>query len=138
MFHEEQESNCEEQLERAANRYADGIMRGGLRRSERLERALAARAVESARVKHQARADRSLRRNVGAIMNAYHERDREIRREGVYMAWATCPLAAFVFGGVSWYNLDRGDVLMGVLCALFGLSFLVMLVLAQLRRKGGR
>src|SRR6266851_3778163 len=98
----------------------------------------AARAVESARVKHQARADRSLRRNVGAIMNAYHERDREIRREGVYMAWATCPLAAFVFGGVSWYNLDRGDVLMGVLCALFGLSFLVMLVLAQLRRKGGR
>jgi hypothetical protein len=121
-------------MEHAAHRYGDGLQRAGLQPNRKLTRAMAERARESAYEDYEKQSYRTFKGNIDTILSDYHQRDRQIKREGARMAWLICPFAMLLFGFVSWFNFHQGDVNTGLLSALGSLAFLLMLVLASRRR----
>lgn len=123
-------------MKRAAERYADGVKQAKLQFNDKLTRAMAERVAEQAHLDYEKQTLQTLKGNVRTILSDYHQRDRQIRRDGARMAWLTCPFIALVFGALSWFNFHHGDAGMGLLYAVGALAFLVLLVLAHRQQKG--
>lgn len=119
---------------RAADCYLHGLDRAGLQPNKKLTQAMAERAALAARADYETHSYQTFEGNVHSILNDYHQRDRQIKREGARLAWRTCPLIALIFGALSWSAFHQGDAGMGLLYAVGALVFLAMLILACRRR----
>lgn len=127
---ESAEEHLEKQIKRSAERYVNGLQKTGLKRSEKLERAIAERTLREARESHIREATETRDHNIAAIMRKHHEEMNAIKRSGAKLRWKMCPLIALVFGAAAWYNFGRlGDgFLFGILYTVFALAFVAMLV----------
>lgn len=120
-------------LEQAADRYADGLQRSGLRPNNRLTRAMAERALREAQENYIRDITELRDRRIAAILREHRESLNAIKRKGASLRLKTCPPIALLFGGEAWYNFHQpGGFFMGILFAGFALAFLAMLILGAI------
>ncbi len=119
-------------IERAAQRYVDGVELAGIEASPTLTRAMAERAVREAVDSYEQETRETLDHNIGVILKDHNERMNEIKRCGHRMRLWTCPPIAALLGLVSWYHFASGSVMMGVLFVVGSLAFLAMMILGAI------
>jgi Flp pilus assembly protein TadB len=132
------EEHLTQYMERAAERYMDGLSRAGLKPNDRLTRAMARRALHSAQEDYMRQARETRDHNINAILREHHREMNEIKRRGHQQRLWMCPLIAGIFAGVAYYNLvHTHDLLMAAICAAFALAFLLMLILGAIFDRPG-
>lgn len=131
--HEDPQQHLDRHMERAARQYVDGLQRAGIKPTHKLTKAVAERAAREARASYIQDATDVRDHNIAAIVRNHHRRMNQIKRSGALLRLWTCPTIALLFGLLAWYNFTRGDdVTVGIICAVGGLAFLLMLLLGAI------
>lgn len=131
--YEDPQQHLSRHMQRAAERYVDGLQKTGLAPNKRLMNALAERTLREAKQEYVDEATEQFESNIASILKEHDQRLNTIRREGASLRLKTCPLVTLVFAGMAWYSFAyTGDVLAGICYSLGALSFLAMLVLGAI------
>ncbi|GHO51407.1 hypothetical protein [Ktedonospora formicarum] len=91
----------ERHMERAAERYIDGLEHAGLQPNDILTKAMAERAAQAAKDDYIREATETRDHNIGVILDQHKQRMNMIKRRGASWRLKVCPLVAIIFGALA-------------------------------------
>jgi Flp pilus assembly protein TadB len=127
------EEHLRHSIQRAADRYYEGLQKTHLPPNEKLARAIVERAVREASEDYQQQISEELEERTRHTLDMYHQRDQARKHAGARAAVIICPPIALAFGIIAWINLNANDAAMGLVYSIGSLMFLAMLTRAVYR-----
>lgn len=133
--YEDPQQHLHRHMDRAAERYADGLKRTGLQHNEKLAKAVANRVYEEARADYEGQSTETFLHNMQVLDEQHRQEENKIKRETASRRLKTCPPIAAVFAVMAWYSWSHpgpDHVIIAMIYAIGALAFLTMLVLGAI------
>lgn len=131
--YEDPEEYYQKYIDRAADRYANGLRRSGLKPNDRLTRAMAERTAREAQASYIRDMTEVRDHNIQMILRDHKKRLRQIKREGASLRLKTCPPITALFGFMAWYSFHQpGGFVNGLIYVVASFTFLAMLILGAI------